>query len=407
MGKIVLFDKKKNCCACGACLNICPKQAIKMIEDEYGYMYPKIDEDLCVECGECKRVCTFQNDSCGNNPIKSFAAVNKNKEQLLKSTSGGIFAAVATKVLKDGGVVFGATLSFQNGHAIPQHIAIEELSDISLLQGSKYVQSNIGSSYQKAQAYLKQNRQVLFSGTPCQIAGLYGFLKNDYDNLITIDLICHGVPNAAFFDDYIQTEKDKRKAAQIVGYAFRDKKTGWGMIGRLDLKRINGKVQSVNIPSKLSSYNALFLGGYTYRECCYVCKYACSQRFGDLTIGDYWGIENEHPEILGKNGYDEKNGISCVLANTLKGVQICNDLDKLVRMDQSSLEKIKKRNAQLSYPSPKVPSREKILELYRNSGYVAVESYFQKKFRKQIIVSRIYYAIPRSIRIKLKKMLKG
>lgn len=407
MNKIILFEKKENCCGCGACINTCPKQAIIMEEDEFGFLYPMINEELCIECGACKKVCAYQNTYFGRIPIKTFVAVNKNKRQLLASASGGVFAAVATKIIKSGGVVFGAVLDFDNGHAVPHHISIDNLADLYKLQGSKYVQSSMGGSYKEVQNFLKQDRQVLFSGTPCQISGLLGFLKKDYENLITIDLICHGVPNARFFDDYIQIEKDKRKVNQVIGYAFRDKRKGWGMNGRLDLRNKNGRVRSVYVPARLNSYNTLFLDGYTYRENCYSCKFACTKRIGDLTIGDYWGIENAHPELMGKYGYDEHDGISCILANTEKGVQLCGELDEVIRMDQSILEKVTARNGQLTRPAKKVPDREKVLELYQQNGYIAVEDFFKKKFRKQIIIHRIYNTIPRAIRLKLKKALKG
>ena len=214
--KIILFDDKKNCCACGACMNVCPKDAIRMEEDDYGFLYPQIDETKCVQCGACKKVCAYQNGSKLFEPKQVFVAVSKNKKQLLNSASGGVFAAVATKILKDGGVVFGATLDFENGHANPHHIKIENQKQLTKLQGSKYVQSAIGITYKQTKDYLKKGRIVLFSGTPCQISGLYEYLGKEYDNLYTIDVICHGVPNAKFFDDYLQIEKQRRSADNIV-----------------------------------------------------------------------------------------------------------------------------------------------------------------------------------------------
>ena len=329
--KIILFDDKKNCCACGACMNVCPKDAIRMEEDEYGFLYPQIDETKCVQCGACKKVCAYQNGPKLFEPKQVFVAVSKNKNQLLNSASGGVFAAVATKILKDGGVVFGATLDFENGHANPHHIKIENQKQLTKLQGSKYVQSSIGITYKQTKDYLKKGRIVLFSGTPCQISGLYEYLGKEYNNLYTIDVICHGVPNAKFFDDYLQIEKQRRSADKIEDYAFRDKRKGWGMNGRITLAK-GRKQKKVYIPARLNSYNTLFLDGMIYRENCYSCKYARRERCADLTIGDYWGIEKEHPELLKNNMYNEKEGISCILANTEKGIKTCQNIKELLQM---------------------------------------------------------------------------
>ncbi len=406
MEEIILFKDKTDCCGCGACMNVCPKQSITMQPDEYGYLYPHIDRDVCVKCHACKQVCTYQGDNYGSEPKHAFVGVNRNKEQLMNSASGGVFSALATKFLQEGGIVFGATLTFENGHANPHHISIETIEELPQLQGSKYVQSSIGNCYQKVQSFLKQGRQILFSGTPCQIAGLHGFLRKDYDNLTTIDLICHGVPNAEFFDGYIQTEKEKRKAKKITGYVFRDKKKGWGMNGRIDMENKRGVIRSIYVPARLNSYNTLFLDGYTYRENCYTCKYACQSRISDLTIGDYWGIEDEHPELLNKGIYDERSGISCILVNTEKGKKLCSSVESLLRLDSSTFEKVQRRNGQLVVPSKKTNDRDQVLEIYKQNKYNAVENYFHKKFKKQIVIHKVYNAIPRSLRLRLKRCIK-
>lgn len=407
MGGIVLFKDKNDCCACGACENICPKRAISMKRDEYGCLYPKIDENICIKCGACKQVCAFQGENKSSIPCKTFAAVNRNQSQLMGSSSGGVFSAVASKFLQEGGVVFGATLTFENGHANPHHIAVETLEDLPKLQGSKYVQSNIDFCYQEAQEFLNRGRKVLFSGTPCQVAGLYGYLCRPYKNLTTMDVICHGVPNAKFFDEYIQMEKTRRRAKKITGYIFRDKKNGWGMSGRIYLINKKGISKSEVVPAKLSSYYTLFLNGCTYRENCYSCKYANEARVSDLTIGDYWGIEKEHPELLAKDNYNQKLGISCILVNTEVGQQLCDSMGGLLCFAESVLEKIQHRNGQLIRPSSRPLDREKVLELYKTGGYSAVEKWFQNKFRTQIIIHTIYNKIPYSLRIKLKKIMKG
>lgn len=404
---IVLFEDKKECCGCGACMNICPKNAITMEPDPSGFLYPCIHDDICIECGACKKVCAYQNDINLNEPLAVYAAVNRNEEQLMFSASGGVFSAIAEKVLNENGVVFGATLSFENGYAYPHHIAVETIEDLPKLQGSKYVQSSIGNTYEEAKKFLLSGRKVLFSGTPCQVAGLYGFLGKDYEELITVDVICHGVPNEAFFNGYLQEEKKKRNAKMVTGYAFRDKTKGWGYTGRIDLLKKNDECQTVYVPARAVSYNTLFLNGEIFRENCYSCKYARKSRPSDMTIGDYWGIETEHPELLGKNGFDERKGISCILANSEKGIAICKNMKDLLRLHESSFKNVSHKNGQLKAPSPEGKAREEILKIYESNGYPAVEKWFQKKFRKQIIIHTLYNKIPRGLRLSLKKLLKG
>ena len=403
---IELFSDKKDCCGCGACMNICPKNAITMEADQDGFLYPVINSDLCIRCKACKTVCNYQKKHELNEPQKAFAAVNRNEKQLMLSASGGVFSAMATKILKEGGVVFGATLSFENGYANPHHIGIDSIDDLPKLQGSKYVQSNIGDTYRLAKRYLLEGRKVLFSGTPCQIDGLYGYLKQDYDSLITMDVICHGVPNEILFNGYLQAERKRRAAKEITGYAFRDKRKGWGMNGRIDYIGKDGLKKSDFIPARLTSYNTFFLDGDIYRENCYCCIYAKRNRPSDLTIGDYWGIEIEHPELLGKNGFNEKNGISCILANSAKGIAICDTMKDSLQLHESSFLNVSHNNGQLLEPSKEGQAREKIIKIYKSNGYTAVENWFRKKYKKQIIIHTIYNKIPRGLRLKIKKCLK-
>ena len=222
---IELFENKKSCCGCGACANICPNGAITMKPDKWGYSYPVVDSSRCVSCGACKKACSYQNGISLHEPIRAYAAVNKTQQQLEKSASGGAFSAVATYFLKNESVVYGAALDFEGGHPIAHLVGIDDASQLWRLQGSKYVQSAVEQTYKQAKQNLDAGKKVLFSGTPCQIAGLYGYLKKEYANLWTIDVICHGVPNLKFFDDYLSIEGKKRGGVPT-GYSFRDKKRG-------------------------------------------------------------------------------------------------------------------------------------------------------------------------------------
>lgn len=405
MGKIVLFNDKKDCCACGACMNICPKGAISMIEDETGFVYPHIDEEKCIECGACKRACSFQNSVIENQPLKCYAAVNKSQEQIMKSASGGIFAAIAANMIKNGGIVYGVTLDFNNGQANPHHISIESIDELYKLQGSKYVQSFTEYSYKEIKEHLRNDRLVLFSGTPCQVDGLYGYLGKEYDNLFTIDLICHGVPSARMFNDYLQCKAKQQGASEVIGYAFRDKSKGWGMNGRIDLRMPNGNKKSLYRPARLESYNTYFLDGSIYRENCYTCKYACSRRPGDLTIGDYWGIESEHPEIANNSNYNLEKGISSIIVNSNKGKEILNNTQLNLELIETEFSKIAKKNKQLNAPSKIPDNRTKILSQYVKNNYAGLNNYFYKNYKKQLVVHKIFNSIPSNLRRKLKKLM--
>ena len=402
--KVVLFQDKEQCCGCGACQNVCPKQAISMKEDEYGFVYPQIDSSLCVMCGACRNVCAYRLTEETNTPICSYAAVNTDRNRKLDSASGGIFASFADAIIDDGGVVFGCALDFNKGSVNVHHVRTERKEEVFRLQGSKYVQSSTGYTYKEALELLKAGRKVIYSGTPCQIAGLKRFLGKDYDNLILVDLICHGVPSERFFTDYLSFVKSKHKYSEITGYSFRDKKKGWGINTRLDVRDRTGKNASYYSPARLTSYNTLFLDGLIYRKNCYTCKYAGCHRPGDITIGDFWGIMNEHPEILNKNGFDESEGISCMIVNTPKGQQFIDSMDAGLRKEISQYEKIAKENDQLNHPFKYSSKRDEIMDIYVKEGYKGVEDFYLKRYYRQRVVHFVFNKLPRKLRMLIKKI---
>ena len=193
---------KHNCCGCSACLNVCPKACITMLADEEGFLYPKVDKTICIDCGLCEKVCPFMANLDAKRPIRSYAAINPNEQERYNSSSGGIFTMLMRETLNRGGVVFGAAFDKKwNVH----HIAIESIEEMPLLQGSKYVQSYVGDCYRDAKDFLREGRDVLFSGTSCQIAGLRQYLRKDYENLTTVDVICHGVPSPRVWSAYLSS----------------------------------------------------------------------------------------------------------------------------------------------------------------------------------------------------------
>lgn len=379
--KIVLFERPEDCCGCGACADRCPYDAIGMKRDEFGFLYPEIQEEKCVGCGLCQQTCQFRQETKTPEPAAFYAVQAKDEDLLGRSSSGGVFAMLARMTLEAGGAVAGCAMEPSGGSFLAKHILIESASELEKLQGSKYVQSVTGDIYRQVLRVLKEGRQVLFSGTPCQVDGLKGFLGKPYPNLLTVDLICHGVPSDAFFQDYLQT-LEKKQGAKVVAFKFRDKWAGLGCNGSVTFRESNGSEKKQKLISERSSYYNLFLGSQTYRDSCYRCKYAGMSRPGDLTLGDFWGVENRHPEFLRENGgaMDAAKGISCVLANSPRGKEAVERLADYAQVGVSRAEAVAFDNAQLNHPSKQGENRDKILRLYRDSGYPAVESWFTRHF---------------------------
>ena len=395
MATYTLFENKESCCGCSACAEICPKNAIKMIPDKFGFIYPEINSSLCTECGACRSVCAMSTELEEKKPLDVMVGVSQVTD-VMQSASGGIFAALASKILDNGGIVFGALMEVIDGRLAPMHISVEDKESLKKLMGSKYVQSSTSGVFGKVKTALCDGRQVLFSGTPCQVAALNSYLKRSYENLYTADIICHGVPSSEFFQKYIEYEENKL-GAKITNFKFRDKNVGWGLTAKITYRN-NGKEKYKWIPSRASSYYSLFLDSEIYRDCCYSCKYACSSRTGDLTLGDFWGIEKQHPEYLATNGgfVEIKKGCSCITVNTEKGYRL---LDSGIKVSESTYEKAAEYNKQLVSPSRKSKNREFILNNFANSGYKAVEQFFVKNNFLKIQIAFLKYRIKRILNL--------
>jgi coenzyme F420-reducing hydrogenase beta subunit len=247
---------------------------------------------------------------------------------------------------------------------------------------------------------------VLFSGTPCQIAALGSFLGNkEFENLLTIDIICHGVPSAKFFEGYIQ-ELEKKLSGKITAFRFRDKTGGWGLKGSVEYINKSGAHKKKIVPVQLSSYYKLFLDSVIYRENCYSCKYAGPFRTGDITIGDYWGIEKEHPEYLVVNGgsMDQRQNLSCVLVNTEKGKKMMEKFGFSIQLKPSSFERAARHNGQLRHPSHRSDKREFIFKLYKEGGYAAVDKWHNKRLGAKKYIYMFWNMLPKGIRSFIKKL---
>lgn len=313
---IKITDKTK-CCGCTACQQACPKQCISMQEDSEGFLYPKADSEVCIDCGICEKVCPVINrfDSLSEKPA-SYACVSLEKDIVAQSASGGLFTMIAAEVIRRGGVVFGA--AFQNDWSV-SHEYTETYEGLSKFRGSKYVQSNLGDSYSLVKEFLIKERYVLFSGTPCQISGLNHFLRKQYEKLITVDFVCHSVPSPKIWQMYL---KSVSRGGEVNYVTFRDKSLGWERFGLVVKgKDFDGKETTfVQGDHHVNPYMRGFLEDLFVRPCCQQCPARNYTTGSDLTIADCWGFNKYHKDIA------TQDGMSLALLNTKKGTELYNSI---------------------------------------------------------------------------------
>lgn len=331
---MISITQKQDCCGCNACAQICPKQCITMQEDNEGFLYPRVDTENCIDCHLCEKICPVSNHGTERKPLKVYAAINKDEEVRQQSSSGGIFTALAEQVIKQGGVVFGARFDEQWQ---VKHDYAETMEGLAAFRGSKYVQSRIENTYQEAERFLKARRKVLFSGTPCQIAGLQNYLRKEYDNLLTVDFICHGVPSPMVWRRYLKEEVarqcDRKNSVLshpiheedvlVEGISFRDKTMGWKKFSfALTLSTTNGSGEKIQFcscsPMTKNEYLRGFMSNVYLRPSCYSCAFKCLKSKSDITLGDFWNIRlyNKH--------LDDNQGLSLMLLNNSRGLCLAN-----------------------------------------------------------------------------------
>lgn len=390
MTEYLISGNKEKCCGCTACKNICSVGAISLSEDEEGFLYPEIDKSRCAKCGRCKQVCPYNNDIAGNTPLKTYAMINRNSEELMNSSSGGAFIAFADAVLNDGGFVCGCIFD-ENLQAV--HVLSSEIDTVKKMQGSKYVQSIVGGVYKEIKEKLEIGKPVLFSGTPCQVDGLKKYLGREYPELYTLDLICHGVPSPRLLSYFIKSEEINGK--KINSIKFRDKKrNGWCTRGTVSYSIKNKKKIKIISPFNNSYYQLYYLRNAVSRQCCYTCRYANTSRVGDITIGDYWNIVKISPET------DTSGGVSAVLVNTEKGEKLIEIISDFAKLSETSLEAAVAGNGNLSAPSEKPKSRAEIYIRIEKDGYKKVAA-------EECHYSRIMPFIRQHIPKGIKKFLRG
>lgn len=374
-----VLASKTECSGCEACLCVCPKKAITMKTDSFGFLYPVIDEKNCVHCNFCKNICPMKN-SVMNFPISSYAVINRNENQKMISSSGGAFSAIASFILKEKGIVFGAALFYEKGKLRLEHKSIASIDELYILQGSKYIQSSAANAYVEVKKSLDKGGKVLFSGTPCQVAGLKNYLRKNYDKLYTIDLVCHGVPSIKWFQESIKI-KERKNRARVTNLIFRDKEKGW-MNGSIEYQKDNGNTEWKPYNWNTESYYNLFLQSETFRESCYSCPFAKIERISDITLGDFWGFKEEYPQksIENSEGISLSEGISGMLINTQKGERLINLVNEQAIWKYTvKYDALAKHNKQLIRPSTVGKNRKYIFFAWRLGKYQMVEMFFYLK----------------------------
>lgn len=387
-----MIDKEiklnRDCMGCHGCANICPKNCISMEMDKEGFLYPKVDYDSCINCNQCINACPIINKKIVDNEPLAYACMNKNEEIRLDSSSGGVFTLVAEHVIDKGGVVFGAC--FNDSFEL-EHNYVKTKEDLSKLRGSKYLQSKLGNSYNEVKEFLDLGQIVLFTGTPCQIAGLKSFLGDEiYDNLVTIDIICHGVPSPEVWRKYVEF-REKKSNSQAQRIAFRQKNEGW--------KRYSVSFSFKNNTEyfKILSedlYMKAFLKDVCLRPSCYDCEFKTLNRQSDITLADFWGIENVLPEM------DDDKGTSLIFVNSEIGQDIFNSISINMIFKEVNINEATKYNSAAIKSVPKNPNRDNFFDYLDNLEFDELV----KRYCTDKLVTRTKQKVKTSIRGILNKI---
>lgn len=403
-----LFETPAECCGCGACKQVCPAGAIELVEDACGYVFPRIDESVCIRCGRCVRACRFKRSDEAVPPLASYAAAAQGPE-IMVSASGGVFGTLARTVLGDGGAVVGCAYERDAEGLRARHRVIEARECPDVLCGSKYVQSDAAGSFVRVRELLEAGREVLFSGTPCQVAGLRGYLGERLwgsDGLLTTDLVCHGVPSQAMLDGYLSVVEEAHGGRRVVDARFRPKRDGWSGSLQLELVFDDGSCEFV--PSERSSFYDAFLNLETLRESCYECPFAGGARPGDLTLGDFWGVEDLRPDLLEGSGgpFSVWRGISCLLVNSERGGAWLERLGERAGLVLASVDPglIASCNDQLRAPAERPDDRGRWLTAFSSGGWAAVERVWRSFARRRSLRRLAGRAVPAPVKGAIRRL---
>lgn len=348
-----LTNNEYECSGCTACMNVCAHDAIEMRENDEGFVFPVRDTDKCIDCGLCEKACPFEHPVYKNSVPKVFAAYDKKERR--RSASGGLFYTIANNVIKHGGVVFG---SVYDENLKVKHNCAKTLQEVQAMRGSKYVQSDLGNCFKQVKDELRKGTLVYFTGVGCQVAGLYAYLRKDYDNLITSDIVCHGIPSQKLFDIHLKYLSDKY-GSKVKQYSFRDERY-W--LIREETTLANNK-RKYEYDGNMSPYLYSFGLGYTYRYSCFNCKFAKIPRQGDISLADFWGIGETATAM------DTSKGVSLVLVNSKKGEKVWNEIKPRLVFRQSTLEAAAKHNPNVIRPTKEPEFRKDFFKILAKDGY--------------------------------------
>lgn len=381
---IISVLPKSKCCGCEACFQICPKKAISFDENERGFVFPTIDFSKCIQCGACRDVCPQLVPVKKNMPKKVLAVRNQDKDVLFRSTSGGAFTAISDYIINENGIVFGSILD-DNFNC--KHIASDNKKLRNKMRGAKYIQSRINNCYFEAKKALLEGRKVLFSGTPCQIAGLKNYLRNiDQTNLFTLDIVCHGVPSRRLFRDHIKwLEKNKES---IKKYTFRSKLIGWHGLN----VSVTYTDDSIETNTKdVNAFSRFYFNSLITRDSCSTCKYTSIDRVGDITLSDFWTIDTCETRL------NDEKGTSCVFVNTNKGEFLLDRAKEKIYIERHTIEEALQPNL----TSPTIPNEDcdKFWEDYLTKGF----DYCVRKYTQ----GNLYYELRRKFKAIKKKIELG
>lgn len=367
---------RTECCGCYACYNACPVECITMKKNEEGFFYPYVAKEQCIECKKCEMVCPMEVHTENCFEKKVFAACALDNNERMHSSSGAIFPLLAKYVLKRNGCVFGAT--FNEAFEV-EHKCVENINELAQLRGTKYVQSQINNSYLSVKKKLKDGKLVLFSGTPCQVAGLTQYLGKEYENLITLDVICHGVPAPGVWEEYLKCRVAEANS-NVHRVSFRDQKESWEQYS-LKIDFLNGKIYRKRRREDL--YLIGFLDDIYLRKSCYSCQFKGNNRTSDLTLGDFWGIEQVCSDM------DDDKGVSVIIVNSTKGKAMFEKIEDEVRIEEVDIKTVSLFNPSYDISVEKTEKRRK----------------FYKKFKKKSFDKSVKHAIQEPLIKRLKSCI--
>ena len=409
---MINITDKKDCCGCNACVQRCPKQCITMHADNEGFLYPVVDTTRCIDCGLCEKVCPVINQDEPHKPLNVYAAYNKDEKIREQSSSGGIFTLLAEETIKKGGVVFGVKF---NKNWMPEFDYTETIEGIAPFRGSKYVQAIVGNAYKQAEEFLKAGREVLFSGTPCQITGLKRYLRKEFENLTAVDIICHGVPSPKVWEMYLKdtcsklfksTPDEKIQSVSPIGetyksyieaISFRSKITGWkkfSFLLKLNFPTCDGKNTIVfTEPFGKNNFMRAFLNDTILRPSCYACPAKEGKSHSDITIADFWGIN------VVDSAFDDDKGCGAIFINTTKGEHAYPLADTLYK--EKLFDEVVIHNSAYHLSSNPHPNRKKFFKGLDKATDTPL--YIQKTLQPTLI-SRIVNKAKRCIKVAMHRI---